>query len=274
MNTMNEDTVRTLLADVASAPEPPSRISLEAARKTGRRRQWAARLIASGGVAVLVAGGALIVPHLRLAAAPDTATGPAVGHPDRRVGQACRAGQARRPGRRAHPVQPAGTIGELRLAAQLLERGRGQRRGDADLHGGEPGAWANPQGEPPRLVPRSQPLREHPRAVSSCRHRPEGARGERSAGLLGWRRPHVGVRARCVGVPVRGRERSEHERPGPGRGDGEQGGVRPASAAVHALRVHPRAARGLAGHRDRQRADERAAAGVAAGPAPPPSRGR
>ena len=79
MNTMNEDTVRTLLADVASVPEPPSRISLEAARKTGRRRQRAARLIASGGVAVLVAGGALIVPQLRLAAAPDTATGPASG---------------------------------------------------------------------------------------------------------------------------------------------------------------------------------------------------
>jgi hypothetical protein len=79
MNSMNEDTVRTLLADVAGAPEPPSRISIEAARKTGRRRQWAARVIASGGVAVLVAGGALIVPHLRLAAAPASATGSAAG---------------------------------------------------------------------------------------------------------------------------------------------------------------------------------------------------
>ena len=34
MNSMNEDTVRTLLADVAAGPEPPSRISIEAA---GRR---------------------------------------------------------------------------------------------------------------------------------------------------------------------------------------------------------------------------------------------
>jgi hypothetical protein len=77
MNPMSEDTVRTLLADVAGAPEPPSRISLEGARKAGRRRQRAARVVASGGVAVLVAGGALIVPHLRLAAAPASATGPA-----------------------------------------------------------------------------------------------------------------------------------------------------------------------------------------------------
>jgi hypothetical protein len=79
VNSMSEDTVRTLLADVASAPEPPSRISIEAARKTARRRRRAARVIASGGVAVLVAGGALIAPHLRLAAAPDSATGPAAG---------------------------------------------------------------------------------------------------------------------------------------------------------------------------------------------------
>ena len=33
MNSINEDTVRTLLADVAGVPEPPSRISIEAARK-------------------------------------------------------------------------------------------------------------------------------------------------------------------------------------------------------------------------------------------------
>ena len=79
MNPMNEDTVRTLLADAASAPEPPSRISIEGALKVGRRRQWAARVIASGGVAVLVAGGALILPHLRLAGAPDSATRPASG---------------------------------------------------------------------------------------------------------------------------------------------------------------------------------------------------
>jgi hypothetical protein len=92
MNPMTEDTVRTLLADVASVPEPPSRISIEGARKTGRRRQWAARVIASGGVAVLVAGGALILPHLRLAAAPDSATGPAVG------------------ARNAAPVKPAASV--------------------------------------------------------------------------------------------------------------------------------------------------------------------
>ena len=79
MNPMNEDTVRTLLADAASAPEPPSRISIEGALKVGRRRQWAARVIASGGVAVLAAGGALILPHLRLAGAPASATGPASG---------------------------------------------------------------------------------------------------------------------------------------------------------------------------------------------------
>ena len=79
VNSTDEDTVRTLLADVASAPEPPSRISIEGARKAGRRRQRAARMIASGAVAVVAVGGALVVPHLRLAAAPASATGPASG---------------------------------------------------------------------------------------------------------------------------------------------------------------------------------------------------
>ena len=79
MNPMNEDIVRTLLADVAGAPEPPSRISIEGARNVGRRRQWAARVIASGAVAAVAVGGALIVPHLRLAAAPASASGPASG---------------------------------------------------------------------------------------------------------------------------------------------------------------------------------------------------
>ncbi len=78
MNSINEDTVRTLLADVAGVPEPPSRISIEAARKVGRRRQRAARVTASGAAAVAVVGGALIVPHLRLAA-PVGASGPAAG---------------------------------------------------------------------------------------------------------------------------------------------------------------------------------------------------
>ncbi len=79
MNPMIEDTVRTLLADVAGEPGPPSRISIEGARKAGRRRQRAARAIASGAVAVVAVGGALIVPHLRLAAAPASVTGPASG---------------------------------------------------------------------------------------------------------------------------------------------------------------------------------------------------
>jgi hypothetical protein len=79
MNSMNEDTVRTLLADVAGVPEPPSLISIEAARTAGRRRQWATRVIAAGAVAVVAVGGALIVPHLRLAAAPASVTGPAAG---------------------------------------------------------------------------------------------------------------------------------------------------------------------------------------------------
>jgi hypothetical protein len=76
MNSIDEDTVRALLADAAGAPEPPSTISIEGARTAGRRRQWAARVVASGGVAVLVVGSALIAPHLRLAAAPASATGP------------------------------------------------------------------------------------------------------------------------------------------------------------------------------------------------------
>ena len=223
VNSMTEDTVRTLLADVAGAPEPPSRISIEAARTAGRRRQWAARVIASGGVAV--AGrpaSALIVPHLRLAAAPASATGPSsaarIGAPVRPAASVKPAAKVkpRRPCPRARAVQPAGTVGELRLAAQLLERGGGQRRGDADLHGGEPGAFADPQGEPPRVVPRYRPLREHPRTVPRRRHRPEGARRQRPARLLGRQRPHVGVRAQRLGVPVRGRERSRHEWPGSG----------------------------------------------------------
>ena len=80
MNPMNEDTVRTLLADVASVPEPASRISIDAARKAGRRRQWSARVVGSGAIAVVALGGALIAPHLRLAApARASDTGPAVG---------------------------------------------------------------------------------------------------------------------------------------------------------------------------------------------------
>ena len=79
MNSMNEDTVRTLLADVAAVPGPPSRISIEAARKTGRRRQWAARALASVAVAAVAVGGALVIPRLGFAAAPVGPTGTAVG---------------------------------------------------------------------------------------------------------------------------------------------------------------------------------------------------
>jgi hypothetical protein len=79
MNSMNEDTVRTLLADVAAGPEPPSRISIEAARKTGRRRQRAARVITSGAAAVMAVGGALVIPHLGFAATPASTAGPAAG---------------------------------------------------------------------------------------------------------------------------------------------------------------------------------------------------
>ena len=116
MNSMNEDTVRTLLADVAAEPEPPSQISIEAARKAGRRRQWTARVIASGAAAVAV-GGALIVPHLGLAPAPASATGPSAGtRPATHVKPAARV-KPGRPRPRARKVQPAGTVGQLRLAA-------------------------------------------------------------------------------------------------------------------------------------------------------------
>jgi hypothetical protein len=79
MNPMNEDTVRTLLADVAAVPEPLSRISIEAARKAGRRRQRATRVIGSGVVAVMAVGGALVIPHLGFAVAPAGTAGTAAG---------------------------------------------------------------------------------------------------------------------------------------------------------------------------------------------------
>ena len=79
---MNEDTVRTLLADVAATPEPPSRISVEAARTAGRRRQWANRAIASAGVAAVAAvvvAGVVLVPHFRSAGTTTGAAGAAAG---------------------------------------------------------------------------------------------------------------------------------------------------------------------------------------------------
>jgi hypothetical protein len=113
MNSMNEDTVRTLLADAAGVPEPPSLISIEAARKTGRRRQRAARAIASGAVAVVAVGGALIVPHLRLAAAPASAGGPSAG---------ARHAAQDRPAAPAKPAAPApapGQFNPLKLSANF-----------------------------------------------------------------------------------------------------------------------------------------------------------
>jgi len=111
MNSMNEDTVRTLLADVASAPEPPSTISIEAARKTGRRRQRAARAIASVAVVAVAIGGALIGPHLRLAAAPATASGPSAdARPAAQPGSAAR----------VQPAAPAPTqFSPLELSANF-----------------------------------------------------------------------------------------------------------------------------------------------------------
>ena len=79
---MNEDTVRTLLADVAATPEPPSRISVEAARTAGRRRQWANRAMASAGVAAVAAvvvAGVVLVPHFRSAGTTAGAAGAAAG---------------------------------------------------------------------------------------------------------------------------------------------------------------------------------------------------
>jgi hypothetical protein len=70
MNSMNEDTVRTLLADVVDTSEPPSLISIDAARKAGRRRQLANRVIAPvavGAIAAVVAAGVMVVPHFRTA---------------------------------------------------------------------------------------------------------------------------------------------------------------------------------------------------------------
>ena len=111
MNPMSEDTVRTLLADVAAAPEPPSRISVEAARTTGRRRQRAARGIAAAAVAVAAVGAALIVPHLRLAAAPASASGPSAG---------TRPAAAARPAAPAKPAAPApAQFNPLRLPANF-----------------------------------------------------------------------------------------------------------------------------------------------------------
>ncbi len=114
MNSMNEDTVRTLLADVASAPEPASRISIEAATKTGRRRQRAARALGSVAVAAVAVGGALIVPHLRLAAAPASAGGPSArARPATQVGSAAPAQRAAPAPLRFNPLRLSANFGWL-----------------------------------------------------------------------------------------------------------------------------------------------------------------
>jgi hypothetical protein len=82
VNSMNEDAVRTMLADVADAPGPASRVSIEAALKAGRRRQRAGRVTASGVAAALgvaVVAGALTLPHFHLGTARASASGPAAG---------------------------------------------------------------------------------------------------------------------------------------------------------------------------------------------------
>jgi hypothetical protein len=110
MNLMSEDAVRTLLADAAGAPAPPSRISIEAARKTGRRRQKAARAIGSVAFVAAAVGGALIVPHFRLAAAPATADGPSAD---------TRPAVQIRPAARAKPASAPTQFSVLELSANF-----------------------------------------------------------------------------------------------------------------------------------------------------------
>src|SRR5579859_6381385 len=110
MNLMSEDAVRTLLADAAGAPAPPARISIEAARKTGRRRQKAARAIGSVAFVAAAVGGALIVPHFRLAAAPAADGASAHTRPAVQI----------RPAARAKPAAPAPTqFSALELSANF-----------------------------------------------------------------------------------------------------------------------------------------------------------
>ena len=106
---MDEAGVRALLARVADDPAPPSRVDIAAARQRGRRRiRWhraalaAAPLAAAAAVALVVSG---VIPA-------SLGFGP--GRP------------AARPGDGAQPVQPAGAVRRVRLAAgRLLDRGGG-----------------------------------------------------------------------------------------------------------------------------------------------------
>lgn len=79
---MDENSISGLLHQVADNYEPlPLFVDVGAARKAGRRRQWAARASASAGVAAavaIVAAGAVVIPsHFRGAGTSGAAGGPA-----------------------------------------------------------------------------------------------------------------------------------------------------------------------------------------------------
>jgi hypothetical protein len=78
---MDENSISGLLHRVADNYEPrPSLVDVEAARKAGRRRQWAASASASVGVAAavaIVAAGAVVIPSHFRAAHASAASGPA-----------------------------------------------------------------------------------------------------------------------------------------------------------------------------------------------------
>jgi hypothetical protein len=78
---MDENSISGLLHRVADNYEPlPLFVDVAAARKAGRRRQWAARASASAGAAAavaIVAAGAVLIPSHFHAAATSAASGPA-----------------------------------------------------------------------------------------------------------------------------------------------------------------------------------------------------
>ena len=159
MNSMNEDTVRTLLADVAAEPQPVQD-QHRGGQEGGAPPRTPARVIASGAAAVAVGGSTDRLQSSASSPLLPQRYWPSRPHEARPATLSPPHGSPPRP--RARKVQPAGVVRQApALFAQLLERG-GERHRDADPVRGEPGAWADPQGQPPRLVSRSQPLREHP----------------------------------------------------------------------------------------------------------------